>query len=177
MKKKIFTIAAIILCLPVLVLAQAVDIAFNPNKIIDDKVFSDTQTFGGPQGIQKFLEVKNSVLANTGSDFLQKLKEPSTVQLKQDLLDPEPNLGRLRTAAELIWDASLQSGLNPQVILVTLNKEQGLITSANNYSSEKLQKALDHAMGFDCPDASGCGDLFPGFYYQLFGNYDSAGDR
>lgn len=174
--KKIFVGILLTLALPLQALAQ-VDPAFNPNKIVDDAVFPDIQTFGGPQGIQKFLEIKNSVLADTSLAFLTKLKEPDSVTLKQNLDDPRPNLGRLRTAAELIWDASRQSGLNPQVILVTLNKEQGLITSANGYSGGKLQKALDRAMGFDCPDGTGCGDLFPGFYYQLFGNYDSDGNR
>lgn len=169
--------ALILVVFPVVTLAQTPDINFNPNKLIEDKVFSDIQTFGGAEGIQKFLTVKNSVLANTSAEFLAKLKEPQSTELKQGLEDPRPNLGRLRTAAELIWDASIQSGLNPQVILVTLNKEQGLITSANDYDSAKLQKALDRAMGFDCPDAAGCGNLFPGFYYQLFGNYDSTNNR
>lgn len=166
-----------ILSLPLSVFAQSVEQGFIPDKLIDDKVFSDTQTFGGPEGIQKFLTVKNSVLANTSQSFLSLLKEPQNSALKQSLDDPQPNLSRLRTAAELIWDASVQSGLNPQVILVTLNKEQGLITSANNYTSDRLQKALDRAMGFDCPDGNGCGNLFPGFYYQLFGNFDSNNNR
>ncbi len=167
----------ILFLMPMSVIAQTPEINFNPSKLIDDKVFSDIQTFGGAEGIQKFLNVKNSVLANTSAEFLAKLKEPQSVDLKTGLEDPRPNLGRLRTAAELIWDVSIQSGLNPQVILVTLNKEQGLITSANDYNSAKLQKALDRAMGFDCPDAAGCGNLFPGFYYQLFGNYDSTNNR
>ena len=173
--QKLFVILLIV-SFPLQVLAQ-VEPGFDPNKLIDDKVFSDIQTFGGPEGVQKFLEIKNSVLANTALDFLVKLKEPDNALLKTGLEDPQPNLGRLRTAAELIWDASRHSGLNPQVILVTLNKEQSLITSANDYSAERLQKALDRAMGFDCPDASGCGNLFPGFYYQLFGNYDADGNR
>lgn len=170
-------IAAIpLLLIPLGIFAQTVDPGFNPSKLIDDKVFSDIQTFGGAAGVQKFLEAKQSVLAATAPDFLVRLKEPSVVAIKQGLDDPEPNLGRLRTAAELIWDASQFSGLNPQVILVTLNKEQGLM--GNQYKSDAaLQTALDHAMGFACPDSGGCGDLFPGFYYQLFGNFDSAGNR
>ncbi len=156
--------------------AQALDVLpnFNPNVIILDASFSDTKTFTGPEGIQRFLESKGSVLANTSPDFLVKLGEPDNVALKQKLDDPEPNLGRLRTAAELIWDASLSSGMNPQVILVTLHKEQGLI---GDVSPDRLQRALAHAMGFDCPDSSGCGNLFPGFYYQLFGNVDTEGNR
>lgn len=163
--------------MPVAALAQ-VDAGFDPGKLIDDNVFSDIETFGGPEGVQKFLEIKGSVLANTSPDFLVKLKEPSNVELKTGLEDPRPNLGRLRTAAELIWDASRQSGLNPQVILVTLNKEQSLVTGHQTSSPEKLQRALDFAMGFDCPDSSGCStSMLPGFYFQLFGNFDSEGNR
>jgi hypothetical protein len=57
--------------------------AFNPDKIIDDAVFSDTKTFGGASGIQKFLESKGSILANVNPDFLAKLKEPQISLLKQ----------------------------------------------------------------------------------------------
>jgi hypothetical protein len=170
-------IAILIASFPLTSFAQAVP-GFDPSKLIDDKVFSDTETFGGAEGIQKFLEIKGSVLANTSPDFLVKLKEPSSVTLKQGLEDPQPNLGRLRTAAELIWDASKHSGLNPQVIIVTLNKEQSLITGHKDSPAEKLQRALDFALGFGCPDSTGCSQsLFPGFYYQLFGNFDSSNNR
>ncbi len=181
--KQAFILASLaFLLLPSLALAQVsfqqlFDPNFVPDKLIEDKVFSDTQTFGGPEGVQKFLDTRHSPLANTSPDFLAKLKEPNITTLKQGLDDPRPNLGRLRTAAELIWDAGQASGLNPQVIIVTLNKEQGLIDAHQDSNDPTLQKALDRAMGFDCPDSSGCGDLFPGFYYQLFGNFDSAGNR
>ncbi|HYV33258.1 MAG TPA: hypothetical protein VE973_00205, partial [Candidatus Limnocylindria bacterium] len=108
--------------------------------------------------------------------FLVKLKEPLATILKQGLEDPEPNLPNLRTAAQLIWDASKNSGLNSQVIIVTLEKEQSLIDGQFS-SNSQLQTALDHAMGFACPDSGGCGNLFPGFYYQIFGNFDSSGNR
>lgn len=182
LKRKVFRslitpLISVLLFAPVFGYAQVVSPAFNPNKIIDDAIFSNTESFDGPNGVQRFLEIKNSVLANTNPSFLVKLKEPSPIILKQGLEDPEPNLPRLRTAAELIWDASKQSGLNAQVILVTLEKEQSLITGRQNATDAQLQKALDHAMGFACPDSGGCGDLFPGFYFQLFGNFDSAGNR
>lgn len=168
-------IASLFLQNPLHALAREVAAEFNPNLLIPDTAFNDTKTFGNAEGIQRFLESKNSVLANTSPDFLVKLSEPNDPALKAKLDDPQPNLGRLRTAAEIIWDAAQASGLNPQVILVTLNKEQSLITG--NISPERLQRALNNAMGFDCPDASGCGNLFPGFYYQLMGNVDTEGNR
>ncbi len=178
--KKIIA-CALLLSYPSVVFAQAVDPnavdpAFNPSLLISDSAFSDTQTFGGAAGIQQFLEIKGSPLANTSVGFLAELKEPNAILLKEGLDDPEPNLPQLRTAAQLIWDASQSSGLNPQVILVTMEKEQSLIDGQFS-SAGDLQTALDHAMGFGCPDSTGCDDLFPGFYYQLFGNYDSSGNR
>jgi hypothetical protein len=152
----------------------AIDPAFNPSMLITDEAFSDVGTFGSAAGIQNFLEKRNSALANTSPDFLIKLKEPDTLT-KVGLEDPQPNLSRLRTAAELIYDASTKHGLNPQVTLVTLEKEQSLITG--QFSGDTLQRRLDRAMGFGCPDDEGCGDIFLGFYRQLFGTFDSSNSR
>ena len=159
------------------VFAQAVpDTAFNPSLLITDEAFGDAGTFGSAAAIQDWLVSHGSVLANTSPDFLAKLKEPSDVSVKTGLEDPEPNLGRLRTAAELIYDATAKTGLNTQVILVTLQKEQSLISGSFS-SSAALQTALDRALGFGCPDSQPCGSMFLGFYYQLFGNFDSTGAR
>ncbi len=166
-----------LLLVPTLAAAQAPDPGFNPSKIIEDSRFVDLNTFSGPEGIQKFLQAKGSPLANLDPAFLAKLKEPADAGFKQKLDDPGASHVGLRTAAELIWDAARQSGLNPQVILVTLNKEQGLITGRRDAAEAELQKALDRAMGFACPDGTGCGNLFPGFYFQLFGNLDGDGNR
>lgn len=177
--KKITIYLTIFVLGTVNVFAQGMPVSpdFNPNILIQDKVFTDIQTFGGPAGIQKFLESKGSILANTSQEFITKLKEPSNSSLKTALEDPQPNLPRLRSAAELIWDASQHSGLNPQVILVTLQKEQGLITNHQNTDPVKLQRVLDIALGFACPDSGGCGALYLGFYFQLFGNLDESGNR
>jgi len=173
--KATLLLMTLLLGAPRMVFALDVNPAFNPNMLIPDAAFADTRTFGGPEGIQKFLDSKNALIANTSPDFLSKLLEPNDPALKAKLDDPQPNLGRLRTAAELIWDASRASGLNPQVIIVTLNKEQGLITQ--KIAPDRVQRALNFAMGFDCPDSSACGTLFPGFYFQLFGNVDTEGNR
>lgn len=154
---------------------SSVDSSFNPNELISDNQFSDTKSMGGASDIQKFLESKNSPLANTSADFLPMLKEPQSSSLKEALEDPHPNSDKLRTAAELVWDSAQSSGLNPQVILVTLNKEQGLITG--DFSGDRLQRSLDYAMGFGCPDSGGCGDTYKGFYHQLFGGLDDTATR
>jgi hypothetical protein len=152
-----------------------IDPAFNAGLLISDDAFSDVGTFGSAAGIQQFLQLKGSILANTDPNFLVKLKEPDTAT-KVGLEDIEPNLSRLRTAAELIYDAGKKWGLNPQVLIVDLQKEQSLITGSFT-SDADLQTALDHAVGFGCPDDQPCGNIFKGFYSQLFGSFDSDGSR
>ena len=171
------TILTIGLILPsTYVFAQSpIEPAFDPNLIVPDSAFSDVGTFGSSAGIQKFLEQRGSVLANTSADFLLKLREPDTLT-KVGLEDPQPNLGRLRTAAELIYDGATKHGLNPQIVLVILQKEQSLISGSFS-SDASLQKALDRSLGFGCPDYEGCGDIFLGFYRQLFGTFDSSNSR
>src|SRR3989338_10086961 len=174
--KIVIWLLALLMAAPSLVSAQgAIDSAFNPGLLIPDKAFSDVGTFGSAEGVQKFLELKNSVLANTNPEFLAKLKEPDTLT-KVRLEDPQPSLSRLRTAAELIYDAATHWGMNPQVLLVMLQKEQSLITGNFN-SGAALQTALDRAVGFGCPDDQPCGDIFIGFYRQLFGSFDNQGNR
>ncbi|MBX4187913.1 MAG: hypothetical protein KW793_02135 [Candidatus Doudnabacteria bacterium] len=160
--------------MPLTALAEEIDANFNPGILISDQAFSDVGTFGSAAGIQKFLEQRSSLLANTDKSFITKLKEPDTLT-KVGLEDPQPDLKRLRTAAELIYDAATKHGLNPQVLLVKLEKEQSLITG--NFTGDTLQKRLDRAVGFGCPDYEGCGDIFLSFYRQLFGTFDSDGAR
>jgi hypothetical protein len=65
-------------------LVAAADDVFNPSLLIADERFSDIGTLGGPEGIQKFLESKGSVLGNTSAAFLQKLREPGDQTLKSN---------------------------------------------------------------------------------------------
>ena len=175
LKRKIFVWGLLFtLLLPTVGFAETA--GFDPSNLISDERFTDIATLGGAEGIQRFLESQGSVLADTSTEFLSRLREPGDVGLKSRLPDPRPNLGRSRTAAELIFDAATGAGLNPQVVLVTLHKEQSLITG-KFASTASLQRALDHSLGYGCPDEGGCDDIFLGFYYQLFGNFDAAGNR
>ena len=67
------------------------------------------------------------------------------------------------SAAQIIKNAADNYQINPEVILTTLQKEQGLITDdwpwANEYSA---------AMGYSCPDTgNGCNSTYAGFYKQV----------
>jgi len=67
------------------------------------------------------------------------------------------------SAAQIIWNAAQAYNINPQVLIVTLQKEQGLVTDdwpwANQYQE---------AMGYNCPDTpQGCNTADAGFYTQV----------
>ncbi|MEZ4179903.1 MAG: hypothetical protein R3B41_00055 [Candidatus Doudnabacteria bacterium] len=157
---------------------QAISSKFDPNQLISNKDFSNSDTFDDADEIQDFLESQNSILANTSSDFLAMLREPvGQAALKDQLEDPTAGNSKKRTAAQIIWDVSQVSGINPQVLLVTLNKEQSLIVGHQSSSADRIQRALDFAMGFGCPDTAPCGALYKGFYFQLWGNVDGEGNR
>lgn len=77
------------------------------------------------------------------------------------------NLPELKnvSAGEIIAAVAKSCRINPQVLLVTLQKEQGLITaSSNRLTPVKYQIA----MGFACPDHGKCDERFLGFGEQLY---------
>jgi hypothetical protein len=53
--------------------------------------------------------------------------------------------------AQIIWKASQLFSINPQVILATLQKEQGLVTGGSGCNVERYNSA----MGYNCPDSGG----------------------
>lgn len=100
---------------------------FNPHYIISD---DDLQNCSGWTSveIQKFLDSKGSYLASYRGEDLN---------------------GEIKTAAEIIYDSALRNQISPKFLLVTLQKEQSLITD-----NAPTQKQLDWATGFAVCD--GC---------------------
>ncbi len=68
------------------------------------------------------------------------------------------------SAATIIQRVALACGISPKVLLVMLQKEQGLVT-ATAPSSTKYGKAMGQA----CPDTAACDPKFAGFFNQVFG--------
>ncbi len=126
---------------------------FNPGNIISDGVFYDSSTMSAGQ-IQAFLDNRNSGLRGFRMDTFTRTSSPCA----QYAGAPQ------ETAATIIHKVALACGINPQSLLVILQKEQGLITSATA-SSEQLRKA----MGYGCPDTpTGCDATWNGFFNQVY---------
>ena len=67
------------------------------------------------------------------------------------------------SAARIISTVAEACGISPKVILVTLQKEQGLVASAN-----PSKWSYDHAMGWGCPDTADCETTWNGLFNQVY---------
>lgn len=67
------------------------------------------------------------------------------------------------SAAQIIWRVAQACRINPQVLLVTLQKEQGLVTSTAPTSW--MYRA---ATGYGCPDTAPCDSQYYGFFNQVY---------
>lgn len=136
---------------------------FNPGRIIDDGIFtnSDTMSIGD---IQNFLNSKVSS-CNAGYTCLRGYYEnPANGASNYGGLVPAGAV----SAAEIIYSYSKQFNINPQVLLVTLQKEKGLVTSR-----QPIRSQYTEAMGFGCPDnrlpgAPTCDPGYGSFSAQIY---------
>jgi hypothetical protein len=67
------------------------------------------------------------------------------------------------SAATIIYRVGQACGISPKVILVTLQKEEGLITSRSPTPGQ-----YKIAMGYGCPDTAACDTTYYGFFNQVW---------
>ena len=114
--------------------------AFNQNRIIDDSVFNSTGTMTASQ-IDNFLNNFNSSCISTNKGF--SAPEPIGYSPTNGF-----KYGSNVSAGRIISDAANVYGLNPRVLLVTLQKEQSLVTGSSGCSTLRYAAAV----GYGCPD-------------------------
>ncbi|MBO1750951.1 hypothetical protein J4G33_03955 [Actinotalea sp. BY-33] len=156
---------AVVVAPPASAPAEAADLRlFDPGMIISDAAFYDASTMTAAQ-VQSFLVSKGSRCTSTSSlvcikDFRQTTQnKPATAQC-QGAYTGAAN----ETAAQIIAKVARACGINPQVLLVTLQKEQGFITATAGKSAATYNKA----MGFGCPDTAACNTEYAGFFNQVY---------
>jgi hypothetical protein len=88
------------------------------------------------------------------------VENPSTHQ--NNIWNPTASVPGGVSAAQIIWNAAQAYRINPEVILVTLQKEQGLVTDDWPWPDE-----YQAAMGYGCPDTAACSTKYYGFYNQV----------
>src|SRR3989339_843817 len=107
-------------------LAVSAESSFNPNYILSDEELQDA-TCWNKNDIQSFLRSKGSYLATYTAPGLD---------------------GYIKPASEIIYDAAIANKINPKFLVVTLQKEQSLITDKTPDA-----KQLDWATGYAVCDS------------------------
>ncbi len=160
---------------------------FNAGRIIDDAVFTNANSMTIPE-IQTFLNSKVSCdtwgtkrselgggtraqwMASRGisppfrciTDYFENVSTGESNYSKSS--NPAGSV----SAAEIIYRYSREFNINPQVILATLQKENGLITD-----EWPTPKQYSEAMGFGCPDnvapnTPACNPSYGSFSTQVY---------
>jgi len=150
--------------LPTLPAAQAADLSqFDPGMIISDGVFYDAGTMSAAD-VQAFLNTKGANCRPAAGNTCLKDYSQSTISRPGDAYCAAYAGSGSESAASIIAKVAAACGINPQVLIVTLQKEQGLITSTTGKSAATYQKAL----GFGCPDTAPCNTEYYGFGNQVY---------
>ena len=143
---------------------------FNPGKIIDDSVFTNATSLDTSQ-IQAFLNSKVPSCDTNGTQPASDFGRPDLTHAQYAALvgwpaPPYPCLKNYTenglTSAQIIYNTSRTYAINPQVLIVLLQKEQGLVTD-----TWPLPSQYRSATGYGCPDTATCNSLYYGLTNQI----------
>ncbi|KRD44632.1 hypothetical protein ASE38_11150 [Cellulomonas sp. Root930] len=144
--------------------AQAADLSrFDPGFIVSDAVFFNSTAMNAGT-VQSFLDQKGSACVPAdGNTCLKSYVESTTTRAATNRCTEYVGAATERSST-IIAKVAAACGVNPQVLLVTLQKEQGLVTALTGKSASTYQKA----MGYGCPDTAACNALYYGFFNQVY---------
>jgi len=130
----------------------------NGNLTYTDSYVSTSRAIYG----QRYDTYRNTTIAAAPYVCINSYVENPTTHAN-NLQNPGATISGGLSAAQIIYNTAQTYHINPQVILTTLQKEQGLITDdwpwTNEYSA---------AMGYACPDdGTGCHSKYAGFFTQV----------
>jgi len=139
---------------------------FNAGRIIDDSVFTDKNSMT-PASIQNFL---NSKVPNCDTNGVQQSEfgGGTRAQYGASKNNPAPFTclkdysENGKSAAQIIYDVGQEFSINPQVIIVLLQKEQALVTD-----TWPFQVQYRTATGYGCPDTAACDSQYFGLTNQI----------
>ncbi len=152
-------------CVPAAKTAEATGSRFDPGNIVSDQVFYNSQAMTVDQ-IRIFIRAEGE--ACTGPYCLKNLTVTTTDQPADRYCKAYTGAAK-EDAAAVISKVSTACGVNPQVMLVTLQKESALLgrtdPSASTYAA---------AWGWHCPDtgpggSANCDPEHAGFFNQGYG--------
>lgn len=138
---------------------------YNQNRILEDSVLLNTNSMTTIE-IQNFLEKRGSFLANyvtpNAYGISKTAAEIISDAAKKNYDCSGVTLSDSPTEAERMIKCRTITTVNPQFLLVLLQKEASLITNPS-----PTQKLLDQATGYGCPTGGICNPYWKGFGKQV----------
>jgi hypothetical protein len=119
--------------------------AFNPNLLIDDNIFNNS----------------SSMSASQINSWLNTYFPSSCISTHNGFSSPDPTgyspsngftYGGNVSGGQVVSDAAQAYGLNPEVLLATLQKESSVVSGTASYGCQYINTA----MGYGCPDSGSC---------------------
>ena len=186
MKKILSLLVSIVLTASLVIVAPVANAfsggQFMAGRITDDSIFFNTNTMG-VSDIQNFLNSQVPVCDTNGTQMYDGMtraaysasKGYSTpfICLKSYTADvgiqpADSYCSGLSAAssvlsAQIIYDVAQSCGVNPEVLLVLLQKEQALVTDDWPWPIQ-----YQAATGYGCPDSSSCDPTYAGLVNQLY---------
>lgn len=155
----LFALVGLLFVLGQIVSPQKAHASYEDGRLIDNSIFLDAKSMNASQ-IQSFLNGMSGKLKSKSfkMDCDAAGIGSKTKQLYQAAGAP---CGSTIPASQIIYYASQIYGVNPKVILATLQKEQSLITNPSAADWE-----FNQAMGYNCPTSGSCNDE-SGFFWQI----------
>jgi len=137
---------------------------FDPGFIISDQVFFKGDAISEAQ-TQSFLEaMAPSCAGANGVTCLKNYTQSTTSRAASASAGCAAYNGAANErASRILVKVGVACGINPQVLIVMLQKEQGLVTKSSPTPSN-----YRIAMGYGCPDTAPCDAQFYGFYNQVY---------
>lgn len=133
---------------------------FDPGNIISDSNFYDANAMSEAD-VQSFLDAK---IVSCSNALCLNVLRVDTVSKSTDNMCPGGYMGAAaEPVSRIIFKVQQGCGISAKVILVTLQKEQSLVTSRGPTDS-----VLRKAMGYGCPDTASCDSLFYGIFNQIY---------
>lgn len=162
------TMAATMIAVPFGVSAHAAQGLedFDPNNLMSDEaMYGAVSQSMSEEDISAFLadKGKRCVRGKDGSACIKDARF-NTQSFPASQWCPEPYQGAdNESAAAVIAKSARACQISPKVLLVLLQKEQGLIQTTN-----PTKRAFDRATGFACPDTAPCDPSKAGFATQVY---------
>lgn len=133
---------------------------FNPGRIISDSEFYAVNSLNADQ-VQSFLNSKVSA-CRAGYTCLKDYRQNTTAIAGDQYCRGYAGAGN-ESAATIITKVAASCGISPKVLIVLLEKEQGLVSDTWP-SARQYEKAT----GNGCPDTAPCDPAYSGFFYQVY---------